>query len=167
MFPLQLVESNASETSNLPLKFYNVSEKLDSFFWNLTPESTDINSLKNRPISWGHQRCFCTGIAKPRDFHTKSGSSGFPWHRQVHFVNLMGFMYTADRQLFNSSTRTWIRMRDIFKHPTLFLPLKTAFSVIRHRHLKCQLLNMLCQPWALQAGEEAASRCKIRSVKSR
>lgn len=32
MFPLQLVESNASETSNLPLKFYNVSEKLDSFF---------------------------------------------------------------------------------------------------------------------------------------
>lgn len=128
MFPLQLVESNASETSNLPLKFYNVSEKLDSFFWNLTPESTDINSLKNRPISRGHQRCVCIGIAKPRDFHTKSSSSGFPQHRQVHYENLTGFMYTADRQLFQLFNTNMSQNKEYFQAPCTIPPTENSIQ---------------------------------------
>lgn len=107
------------ETANLPLKFYNVSKKLDSFFWNLTPESSNINNHKNRHFRWGPQKCVCIGIAKPRDFHTKSGLAGFSQYRWVHFEeNIIHLMHAGESDNFLiSSTQTWIRMRGIFQHP--------------------------------------------------
>jgi len=48
----------------------------------------DINNLKNRHFSWGPHRHVCIGIAELRDSDTKSGSTGFPQYRQVHFEEI-------------------------------------------------------------------------------
>lgn len=154
------------ETSDLPLRFYNVSEKLDSFFWNLTPERSDINNHKNRHFSCGFWKCVCIEIAELRHFHTKLGS---PSIGKLILRIISCTLCTLGRQTTFSSLQHKHELEwEIFSSTSQgFLQLEIGISVIWHMHLKYPSgLENAQSAWALHAGEETANRYKIRSVKS-